>query len=226
MHLRSHLVFLVLSLLTSSFAVASQTAEGLPKGPTAEEALKLLKEGNGRFVAGKSTRPHGDRKRVKETASGQHPFAIILGCSDSRTPPELVFDRGVGDLFVVRVAGNVSLPATLGSVEYAASHLGAPLIVVLGHHNCGAVKATVEGAGSEGNIGSLVGEIQPVVEDAKKAPGKEGVVNTATHANAKLAAAQLTSESPVLKKLAEEHKVKVVSAVYDLETGTLEWDSP
>jgi carbonic anhydrase len=199
-----------------------------PKGgklaTTADEALAELKAGNARFVAGTELSPTRDMKRVKEVASGQHPEAVILSCADSRVPPEMIFDEGIGDLFVVRVAGNVAEPSTTGSIEYAAEHLHVPLIVVLGHHKCGAVKATAEATGEpEGNLGSIVKEIQPAVAAAKAHPGKEGLVDDAVHENAKLVAEELESESPVLKHLVHEGKVKIVTAVYDLESGKVEW---
>jgi carbonic anhydrase len=122
------------------------------------------------------------------------------------------------------VAGNVAGPATDGSIEYAAEHLGVPLVVVLGHHRCGAVKAAAEATGElEGNLGGLLKEIQPAVATARASPGKEGLVDDAVHENAKLEAARLSSESPLLKRLVDEGKVKVVTAVYDLETGKIEW---
>ena len=164
---------------------------------------------------------------MKALAGGQKPFATIIGCSDSRVAPELVFDQGLGDLFVVRVAGNVADPVDLGSVEYAAEHLGVPAIVVLGHHGCGAVKATAEavakGEKVEGNLGAIVGEIAPAVDAARKAPGKEGLLNDAAHANARRTAAALVERSAVVKKLVEEGKVKIAVAIYDVETGTIEW---
>jgi len=199
-----------------------------PKGgklaTTADEALAELKAGNARFVAGKAFKGNQNMARIKEVAAGQHPEAIILGCSDSRVPPEVIFDEGIGDLFVVRVAGNVSEPATTGSIEYAAEHLHVPLVVVLGHHKCGAVKATAEAHGpAEGNIGSILAEIQPAVAAAKASPGKEGLVDDAVHENTRLVAGQLLSESPVLKHLVEAGQVRIVTAVYDLDSGKIEW---
>lgn len=222
-------VVLALFIPTSSFADQTAKAEhgdhaAAPAGPTADQALASLKEGNARFVAGTSAHPDGTLARVHETAAGQKPFAVVLGCADSRTPPELLFDQGIGDLFVVRVAGNVSEPATIGSIEYAAEHLGVPLVVVLGHHGCGAVKATCEAKGPvEGNLGAIVKEIRPGVDAARKAPAKEGQVNDAVHANAARAADRLTQASPVLKKLVAEGKVRIITAVYDVATGTIEW---
>lgn len=214
---------LLAALLVPALALAHPPGGG-KLAATAPEALKELKQGNERFVKGKAARSNQSLKRVKEVASGQKPEAVILGCADSRVPPEVIFDEGIGDLFVVRVAGNISEPATTGSIEYAAEHLGVPLIVVLGHHKCGAVKATAEAHGpAEGNIGEIVKELQPAVAAAKAKPGKEGLVDDAVHANVELVAAQLLSESPVLTHLVHEGKVKIVTAVYDLDSGKVEW---
>jgi len=219
----NRLLALLAALAVPGLALAHPPTGG-KLATTADEALKELKEGNARFVAGKQQSPNFSVKRVKEVASGQHPEAVILGCADSRVPPEVIFDEGIGDLFVVRVAGNISEPATTGSIEYAAEHLNVPLIVVLGHHKCGAVKATVEAHGpAEGNIGAIVKELQPAVAAAKAKPGKEGLVDDAVHANAELVAAQLLSESPVLTHLVHQGKVKIVTAVYDLDSGKIEW---
>lgn len=191
--------------------------------PSPDAVLKELVAGNGRFVAGKATHLRENAARRKELAKGQAPRAVVLGCSDSRVPPEILFDEGLGDLFVVRVAGNVADPVNLGSVEYAAEHLGTPLVLVLGHHACGAVKATAEAGGkAEGNLGAIVSELAPAVEQAKGSPGKEGLVNDAVHANVRLVAAALTARSPVLAKLVEEGKLKIATAVYDLESGKVE----
>jgi carbonic anhydrase len=206
---------------------AAPAGHATKPGPTADKALAMLKKGNARFVAGAMTHPDQGRARLKALAAGQQPFATILSCSDSRVPPEVIFDQGLGDLFVVRVAGNVADPVNLGSVEYAAEHLGVPVVVVLGHHKCGAVKATSEaveaGAKVEGNLGAIVGEISPAVEEARKSPGKEGLVNDAAHANVKRTAAAMLERSPPLRKLVEEGRIKIVGAVYDLDTGVIEW---
>jgi len=149
---------------------------------------------------------------------------VVLGCADSRTPPEVIFDQGIGDLFVVRVAGQVAEPATVGSIEYAVEHLGAALVVVMGHHRCGAVKATAEAEGPVGgNIGAIVEEIRPAVDHARRNPTREGLVDTAVHAHTARVASDLSAESPILRKLVEEGKIKVVTAVYDLAGGTIEW---
>ena len=220
---RTTTLALLAALAVPALALAHPPGDG-PLATTAEAALAELKAGNARFVAGKAAHHHQDMKRVKELVAGQKPEAVILGCADSRVPPEVIFDEGMGDLFVVRVAGNVSEPATTGSIEYAAEHLGVPLVVVLGHHKCGAVKATAEAHGKvEGNIGSIVSELQPAVAAAKAKPGQEGLVDDAVHANVALVAGQLVSESKVLAHLVHEGKVKIVTAVYDLDSGTVEW---
>jgi carbonic anhydrase len=215
------------AVLLPAFARAADSHAGhaAPAGPAPDAVLKQLEEGNARFVAGKPKHPNASPARRGELAKGQHPKAAILGCADSRVPPELVFDEGLGDLFVVRVAGNVADPIDVGSVEYSVEHLGVGLVVVLGHHSCGAVKATVESGGkADGNIGAIVAEIAPAVEQAKAAPGKEGIVDDSVHANAKRTAAALVERSPILKKAVEEKKLKIVAAIYDLGSGKVEFE--
>ncbi|HSN13758.1 MAG TPA: carbonic anhydrase [Anaeromyxobacteraceae bacterium] len=214
---------LAATLLAPAAALPSDHAA--PVAPSPEAVLKQLKAGNARFVAGKATHPDGSVARRRDLAKGQSPKAVVLGCSDSRVPPELIFDEGLGDLFVIRVAGNVADPVNLGSVEYAAEHLGTGVVVVLGHHACGAVKATAESGGkAEGNIGAIVAEIAPAVEQAKASPGKEGLLDDSSHANARRAATALTERSPVLKHLVEEGKLKIAVAVYDLASGKVEFE--
>jgi len=187
----------------------------------ASEALEMLIEGNQRYVEFHLEHPHQTEARLLEVSKGQSPFAIIVGCADSRVPPEVVFDQGLGDLFVVRIAGNIIDDAILGSVEYAAEHLRAPLVMVLGHENCGAVKATVEiletGAAAPGHIGSLVKAITPAVQAAKSAKGD--VVNNAVTANVLWGMMQLKSASPILTELIHKHELMVVGGRYDLDTG-------
>jgi carbonic anhydrase len=223
---RTALAFILALAAPAALASEGHAAHGSPaavQGPSADAALKELKQGNARFTKGKLLTPRVNPARLAATAKGQQPKAIVLGCSDSRVPPEYIFDQGVGDLFVVRVAGNVSEPYTLGSIEYAAEHLNVPLVVVLGHRSCGAVKATVDGAGTDGNIGALVKEIQPAVA-AVPTPGPEGKVDGVVRAHARRVAAELTQESPVLKHLADEGKVKIVVGIYDLATGKVEFE--
>ncbi|RBP43721.1 carbonic anhydrase [Roseimicrobium gellanilyticum] len=189
---------------------------------TGAEALNLLKEGNVRFVADKLNHPHQDRTSRAELAKGQHPFAIVLGCADSRTSPELVFDQGLGDLFVIRVAGNVLNDETIGSIEYAVEHLGSPLIVVLAHERCGAVKAardTIATNGkAPGHIQSLVKAIEPAVATTSSADAE-----TTAKANALHVAKTLRESEPFLKEKAAAGKLTVVGAHYDLDTGKVEF---
>ncbi|HBG04490.1 MAG: carbonic anhydrase [Geobacteraceae bacterium GWC2_58_44] len=205
---------------TAGFAFAS----GGGSGVSADEALQRLLDGNKRFVESKMTASAlCDLPAREKLATSQHPYAIILSCSDSRVPPEIIFDRALGEIFVVRVAGNVADPIVLGSIEYAAEHLGSPLIMVLGHERCGAVTATVNAKGKpEGNVGAIIKAIEPSAKKAKKdCKGKPAaeVVECAVAVNAKAVAADLTKKSKVLAHQLKEGKIKIVSATYDLDDG-------
>jgi carbonic anhydrase len=185
-------------------------------GPDA--ALAKLKEGNARFVNSKVSAGKSTAARRAETAQSQHPFAIILGCADSRTSPEIVFDQNIGDLFVVRNAGNLVDDHALGSIEYAVEHLGARLIVVLGHERCGAIIAALAGDTAAGHVQSLVRDIQPAVQAVK---GKSGdATQLAVAENARLMAEKIRKEAN-LGDLAKD--VRIISAVYDLDSGKVEW---
>ena len=184
----------------------------------ADAALAKLKEGNARFSSSKVSQGKPTAAKRAETAQAQHPFAIVLGCADSRTAPEIVFDQNIGDLFVVRTAGNLVDEHALGSIEYAVDHLGARLIVVLGHTRCGAVTAALASDTAPGHVQSLVRGIQPAVKAAK---GKDGNVADLTVAeNARLMAAKIRNEAS-LGEFAKE--VRIISGVYDLDTGKVEW---
>ena len=187
----------------------------------ADEALKRLTEGNKRYVVGKFIRPHQTSVRRAELIDGQHPFAIVLGCSDSRIPVELVFDQGVGDLFVVRVAGNIADDVVLGSIEYAAAHLHVPLAVVMGHGGCGAVAATASGGELEGHLPVIATAIRPAVDKVKTQQGD--LVNNAARANAVMVAEKLKSSKPVLSELVRSGKLTVVAAFYDIKSGKVEF---
>jgi carbonic anhydrase len=190
---------------------------------TAKEAMDLLVAGNQRFNTDAfAVKNEGDVRR-DELVKGQKPFAIIVSCSDSRVPPELVFDQALGDLFVVRVAGNVVDSIAIGSVEYAVEHLQSPLIVVLGHEKCGAVKATTEGGEAPGSIGSIVEKIKPSVEKAK-AKGVTGdeLVEKSVNINVEAVTKEL-EKSPLVKHAIESGKLQVVGAKYHLDGGTVEW---
>ncbi len=187
-----------------------------------EEAYTKLMDGNKRFVSGSlSPKDVGDIKR-KELAKGQHPFAIVVTCSDSRVAPEIIFDQGLGDLFVIRVAGNVVDPVALGSIEYAAEHLHTPLLIILGHTHCGAVTAAVDSKGKpEGNIGAIVKKILPAVKKAKGG-SREEIISNAIKENVLLVEREIEKNSPVLKHLIEKGELKVVSAIYDISSGSVE----
>lgn len=156
---------------------------------------------------------------MRAIASGQHLFAIILGCADSRVPPEIVFDQGLGDLFVIRVAGNILDDAILGSIEYAVEELGTSLVLVLGHERCGAVAATVKHAAVLGHISTLVNAIQPAVDLAKDEPGD--LLDNTVRANIRLVVEQLQSSMPVAE-LVKRDRLKVVGAQYRLDCGSVE----
>ena len=187
--------------------------------PNPDRALQLLIKGNERFVENKRKYPNQDWRRITEVAPSQAPFAAILGCADSRVPAEIVFDRGFGDIFVCRVAGNVATPEEIGSLEFGTLVLGAKVILVLGHERCGAVKAAIQGGALPGNINSLTQAIQPAVNSTSNQPGDP--VENACKANARLQANRLKA-SPVINQLIQENKLKVVPAYYDLDTGAVE----
>jgi carbonic anhydrase len=199
---------------------------------SAQEALERLREGNRRFVTEvRNPDAAPNRERRRELASGQAPFAIILGCSDSRVPAEIVFDQGLGDLFVIRVAGNIVAPSQVGSVEFAAERFGTRLVVVLGHSMCGAILATLEELGrpSEAqsrNLRSIVDRIRPSVETLLGtgiARDHGTLVHQAVRANIRMSASHLRHGSEVLEQLIQNDGLRVVGAEYSLETGEVDF---
>ena len=199
---------------------------------SALSALERLKEGNRRFVSDAGERDPGDiRAKLNSLTAGQEPFAIILGCSDSRVPAEIVFDQGLGDLFVIRVAGNIVAPSQVGSVEFAAERFGTRLVVVLGHSECGAVLATLEELESPSairgpNLRSIVDRIRPSVEplletDLRHDP--KALTRNAVRANIRAAASHLRHGSQLLEKLVQNDGLVVVGAEYSLETGVVDF---
>jgi carbonic anhydrase len=191
-----------------------------------DEALQRLLAGNKRFVDDKLTGTGRDDVRRAEQAEGQTPFAIILGCSDSRVPPEVVFDEGIGDVFLIRVAGNTAAsPVLVGSIEYAATTFSCPLLVVLGHENCGAVKAAVDvakkGATLPGSLPAVVAPILPAVAKVKDQPADQ-LLQAATRENILATVNQLRTADPLLSELVSAGKLKVVGAEYHLTTGVVE----
>ncbi len=194
-----------------------------------EEALVKLQEGNKRYVAGKAVHPNQTQALRKASAGGQQPFASILSCSDSRAPVELIFDQGIGDVFVIRVAGNVIDTMEIGTLEYGVAHLATPLIVVLGHTHCGAVSAAVNNYAVEGSIVPLVEKIQPAVYRAKKtdpALAGSGLVTKATEENVWQSIKDLLSRSPIVRERMKAGKLQVIGAIYDIETGAIKWLGP
>jgi len=195
---------------------------------TAFEALARLQEGNRRFVANQTTEPI-DRATRAALAAGQEPFAVILGCSDSRVPAELVFDQGFGDLFVIRVAGNIVAPSQVGSVEFAASRFGTRLVVVLGHSGCGAIVATLEeitgrATSQSRNLRSIVDRVRPSVEtllSARDDRDPESLIGDAVRANVRASVNHLRHGSALLEQLSRTAGLKVIGAEYSLDTGVV-----
>ncbi len=198
----------------------------------AEEALERLREGNERFVSTERT-PGAlhDRDRMTALLRGQHPFAVILGCADSRVPAEIVFDQGLGDLFVIRVAGNVVAPSLIGSVEFAAVEFGTRLVVVLGHSHCGAVQATIAdlrqpaGEGSQ-NLRSIVDRVRPAIEPlfaTDLANDPERLENESVRANVRASVQQLRAGSEILERMIASDGLRIVGAEYWLESGRVEF---
>jgi carbonic anhydrase len=182
-----------------------------------DAALARLRAGNARFASGNPANPNRTPSRRAKLTEGQHPFAVILGCADSRTAPEVVFDQGLGDLFVIRSAGNVADDVALGSIEYAVEHVGSSLIVVLGHEKCGAVKATLDGGKLPGHLPAIAKAIRPAVKASAHRPGDP--LDNAIIENAQLEARRIAESRPVLSKFVASGQVRVVAARYDLDTG-------
>jgi carbonic anhydrase len=198
---------------------------------TADEALKDLMDGNARFAKGEATSPRRSPADFRSVSEAQSPIAVVIACADSRVSPELLFDSGIGELFVIRVAGNVVDGAGVtmkGSIEYAVAELNVPLIVVLGHTNCGAVKAAIqhidENDSLPGSINGLVELIKPVVSKVRGQQGK--IVENVTQANVAAGVEKLKSLEPILAPRVKAEKVKVVGGIYDLHTGTVKLLQP
>jgi len=198
---------------------------------SAREALDRLREGNRRFVAGTGTRDLArEHRRRRQLAQDQAPFAIVLGCSDSRVPAEMVFDQGLGDLFVIRVAGNIVAPSQVGSIEFAADRFGVRLVVVLGHSQCGAVQASLEqrerpSDDGSPNLGFIVNSILPGLQalQASPAESRDALLPKAVRANIEASANHLRQGSRVLEQLIRDQGLRVVGAEYSLDTGVVEF---
>ena len=199
------------AILGFLFVAASLWSDNAP-----DIALKKLMEGNERFVKHQPNHPNQDLLRRETITEKQEPFAVVVCCSDSRVAPEIIFDRGLGDTFVLRVAGNVIGELGLESVRFGADTLNAPLIMVLGHQNCGAVKAVLEGGDSIRDIKAIAKKIEPVIQEAKKMSGDQ--LMHAVELNAKAIKDRLVKD-PLLSKFIKDGKLKIVAAYYDFETG-------
>jgi carbonic anhydrase len=198
-------------VLTITQALALWAAE-----PVAEDPLESLKEGNERFFNNRPIHPHQSHERLLEIRKAQHPFVAMLGCSDSRVPPEMIFDQGMGDVFDVRVAGNVLDPAVLGSLEYAVEHLHVPLIMVMGHERCGAVQAALTHENPHNHINSIIRSLAPAVR------GAHGSAEQATKDNVLRVLHQL-STMPLFHEKIRSGQLKVMGGYYRLETGQVEF---
>ncbi len=198
---------------------------------SAQEALSRLQEGNSRFVAERGSGTQEMHVRRSELVAGQEPFAIILGCSDSRVPAEIVFGQGLGDLFVIRVAGNIVAPSQIGSIEFAAERFGTRLVVVLGHSQCGAVSATIEelqrpNENQSRNLRAIVDRIRPAVQGLLATELRHDVhalMHQAVRANIRAAVNQLRHGSEILENLVDKGGLQIVGAEYSLETGAVEF---
>ncbi|WPD21617.1 MAG: carbonic anhydrase [Candidatus Electrothrix scaldis] len=231
---KSILKTLVATCCVLALAAAPAMASSTAKKPSPDEAIKMLKEGNERFVSGKSNHPHTDAARLIQAGKedqGDYAYATVITCSDSRVPVERLFDAGIMDIFVIRVAGNVIDTDEAGSVEYGLAHVNTPVFVVLGHTQCGAVTAVtneVQGHGHalEVNIPPLVDNIEPAVKKAiAEHPEAKGadVIPYAIVENVWQGVEDLFMKSPVSRELVKEGKAKVIGAIYDVSTGKVEW---
>jgi carbonic anhydrase len=187
----------------------------------ASEALKILKDGNERYVKGELKHPHTDNSRREDLQGSQQPFAVVLSCADSRVVPELLFDQGLGDLFVIRVAGNIAKDKVLGSMEYAVKFLNSKLIIVLGHENCGAVSASLGDSDPGGHIGAIIEKIKPAVYMARRMEGDH--LTNAIQLNAQLVSEEVKEAKPILNEACKHGGLEVISAYYELSTGRVKF---
>ena len=221
---------LMLIVLVAAALAAPALATSAGPGISPDEALRVLKEGNARYVDGKLQHLHqGADRRALTSGQGQHPLAAVLSCSDSRVPPEIIFDQGIGDIFVIRVAGNVAATDEIGSIEYAVDHLATPMVVVLGHSQCGAVTAVVDDTKLPPNIANLVAPIKPAVDKAREAnpqAAKDVLLKAAITDNVWQAMEDMLRLSPIIREKVRDSQVKLVGAHYDLDTGQVQWLGP
>ncbi len=195
-----------------------------PNPVIAEEAKRRLIEGNRRFVNQNRQYPNQSKRRLQSVSNKQYPYAAILGCADSRVPPEIIFDQGLGDLFVVRIAGNIASNETIGSLEYATANLGTQLIVVLGHKGCGAVSAAFDNQPDDGKINSVVDDIQPSLSPNSRTRRNSNINdinddNNAVINNIEYQAKKLQNNSQIIDRLIRDNRLKIIGAYYDVNTG-------
>jgi carbonic anhydrase len=205
--------------LRSNIADTSAHAPSETPSETPDTAMTRLMAGNQRFVSGQTQHPQQSLDRVQELAQSQNPFAIVLGCADSRVPGEVIFDQGLGNIFDIRVAGNIVTPEVIGSIEYAVAYLKTPLLVVLGHERCGAVSAAVQGGEFTEGISSLVKAIAPAVARVKGRAGN--AVENVVVANIQYQVEKLQQSSPMIQEAVRTGKLKIVGGRYDLDEGTV-----
>jgi len=224
------IILATLILLAAAALTAPALATSANPGISADEAMRVLKAGNARYVEGTLQHPHQDRaRRALTAAQGQHPLAAVLTCADSRVPAEIIFDQGIGDIFVIRVAGNVAATDEIGSMEYAVDHLAVPLAIVLGHSQCGAVSAVVDNAKLPPNIASLAAPIKPAVDKARGAnpeAARDVLLKAAITDNVWQAIEDMLRQSPIIREKARDQQVQVVGALYDLDSGQVQWLGP
>jgi carbonic anhydrase len=207
------------SIITNREPITIPERNPNPNPVSASEAQRRLVEGNRRFSNQDRQYPNQTKRRLQAVSKTQYPFAAILGCADSRVPPEMVFDQGLGDLFVVRVAGNIASDTTIGSLEYAAATLGTQLIVVLGHKRCGAVSAAMKNESRNGNIDSVVDSISPSVSQNQRTTSDMNDYENAVINNIQYQSEKLRSNSPVIDRLIRDDRLKIVGAFYDIDNG-------
>jgi carbonic anhydrase len=212
--------------LTIAICVAACVAAVAQTPLSPDDVIAVLKKGNERFAADRPSYPHESLMRRVEAAGGQHPVATVISCSDSRVPPELLFDEGIGDLFIVRVIGNIGGADETGSAEYGVEHLGTPVLLVLGHTGCGAVTAAVNHTEVHGSIPPLLAHIEPAVETARSAhPELTGgeLIPEAVKANIFHSIEELFKRSDAIRRRVQTRKLKVVGALYNLTSGRVDW---
>ncbi len=218
------------TIIAASLALLASGKPDATSQPAADDVLQLLQQGNERFATGHAEHPHADRQRRLQTSrEGQHPVAAIVSCSDSRVPVELIFDEGIGDLFVIRVAGNVCADHEAGSLDYAIEHFRIPVLVVMGHADCGAVTAVARGDVEQGRVPELVGLIKPAIDKVRREHPElhdSGLVNAAVHENVWHSIADLLHGSGMARQATRAGRLKIVGAVYDLASGRIEWLGP